>query len=85
MALVGSTAAVPEKEPLKCLAAFQLVREAEFVVFIFFFEEIEELGGGFHNGKRGRLRVVNYDRNTTWTLKLVSDTDKWGENVYHWG
>lgn len=76
---------MPEKEPLKRLAAFQLVGEAEFVVFVFLFEEIEELGGGFHDGKRGGLRVVNYDRNTTWTQLSVLDMDKWGKDIYHWG
>lgn len=41
LALVGSTAAVPEKQPLQRLAAFQVVLEAEFFVFVFFIEEIE--------------------------------------------
>ena len=42
---------MPEKEPLECLAALELVFESEFVVFVGEFQEVEEFGGGFHHWK----------------------------------
>lgn len=59
LSLIRGAATVPEKEPLQTLAAFQLILEPELVVFVGEFEEVEQFSGGFHDGERGRLVVIN--------------------------
>lgn len=53
VALVRSSAAVPENEPLVGLAQLELVREAEVVVGVVVADEVEEDGGGLEDGERG--------------------------------
>ena len=44
LALIGRSGAVPEEEPLEGLGAFEFVLEAEDVVAVEFFEEVEQFG-----------------------------------------
>ena len=50
---------MPEKQPLEGFAPLELVFEAELVVLVGEFEEVEEFGAGFHDGEGGRLGVVD--------------------------
>lgn len=59
LALVRRAAPVPEEEPLQRLATLELVFEAEDVVLVGEFEEVEQFGGGFHDREGWGLRVVD--------------------------
>ena len=61
LTLVGCTATVPEKEPLQCIIALELVLEAEDVVLVELLEEVEQLGAGLHDGEGRVLGVVDED------------------------
>lgn len=71
LSLIRGTATVPEEEPLQTLAAFQLILEAKLVVLVGEFEEVEQLGGGFHDGERGRLVVVDQYRDTAYWRQVI--------------
>ena len=58
LSLIRGTATMPEKEPLQTLAALQLILKPKLVILVGEFKEVEQLSGGFHDGKRGRLVVV---------------------------
>ena len=50
---------MPEKQPLEGFTPLQLVFEAELIVLVGEFEEVEEFGASLHYGERGRLGVVD--------------------------
>ena len=61
LSLVWCPTSVPEEKPLKRLIAFELILEAELVIFVGKFEEIKEFGTGFHDCERRGLGVVDQD------------------------
>lgn len=71
LALVGSSAAVPEEGPLQGLVALEVVGEAEFVLLVGEFEEVEEFGGGFVDSEWWGLGVVDEDGDAAWGQLLV--------------
>ncbi len=64
LALVRSTGAVPKEEPLQGFVTFELIREAEFILFIGELEEVQELGTGLHDWEWGILGVIDEDGDT---------------------
>ena len=52
---------MPEEQPLQTLTALEGVREAEVILGVGLLEEVEELGGGFHDGEGGRLAAIEED------------------------
>ena len=52
---------MPEKEPLQGLRALELVFEAESVIGVELFEEVEEFGGGFEDGEGRGVGAVEED------------------------
>jgi len=56
---------MPEEQPLQALAPLELVLEAEVVLLIVEFGQVEQLGRGLHHGERGRLGVVDEDGDAT--------------------
>lgn len=52
--------------PLQGLVAFELILEAELVVLVGEFEEVEEFSARFHDGEWWRLSIVYNDRDATW-------------------
>lgn len=44
LALIRSTAAVPEKQPLQGLVALEFVGEPELVLFVNHFQQVEKFG-----------------------------------------
>lgn len=69
LALVGGAAAVPEEEPLQCLAALKIVFKPKFVVFVFSFQKVEQFCGCLHDCERGRLVVVDEDWNAAFIVR----------------
>lgn len=61
LTLVGRAGAVPEEGPLQALVALELVFEAEGVVLVGCFEEVEHFGGGLHDWEWRVLGVVDQD------------------------
>ena len=61
LALIRRAASMPEKQPLQALGALKVVFEAEDVVFVRKFLEVEELGAGFHDAEGWGLVVVDDD------------------------
>lgn len=55
--------------PLQGLVAFELILEAELVVLVGEFEEIEELSARFHDGEWWRLTIVYNDRDAAWKAR----------------
>lgn len=56
---------MPEKGPLQGLVTLEIVLEAEPIFFVGVLEEVEEFGGSLVDGERGRLGVVDEDRDAT--------------------
>jgi hypothetical protein len=63
--LIWSTATVPEKQPLHNLALLEFILEPKTIVLVKFVHEVEKFCRGLHNGKRGRVSIVNDDGNST--------------------
>lgn len=57
---------MPEEEPLQGFVAFELVGETEDVFLIGEFEEVEQLGAGFHDREGRVLAVVDDDGDAAW-------------------
>ena len=64
LALVRSTTAVPEEQPLQTLTPLQLILEAKDVVLIREFQQVEQFGASLHDGERRALGVVDQDWDT---------------------
>lgn len=56
---------MPEEQPLYDLTLLELILEAKSVILIEFVQKVEKLCGSLHDGKSGRLSIVNDDRNPT--------------------
>lgn len=56
---------MPKANPLKTLAAFQIICEAEFVVLIRKLEEIQQFSTRFHDRKRRRHGIIDEHRDAT--------------------
>lgn len=59
LALIGSTAAVPEKQPLQALVALEFVGEPKLVLFVSDFQQVEKFGRCLHDGEGWGLIVVH--------------------------
>lgn len=67
LALIGSTAAVPEKQPLQALAALEFVLEPKLVLFVKLFQEVEKFGRCLMDGEWWRLVIVHKDGDTAFS------------------
>lgn len=61
ISLIGSTATVPEEEPLKSFAPLKLVLEAECVILVCEFQQVEKFRRRFHYGEWGWHGIVDND------------------------
>lgn len=55
---------MPEEEPLQGFVTLELIREAEFILFVGELEEVKELGTGLHDWEGRVLGVIDEDRDT---------------------
>jgi hypothetical protein len=60
---------MPEEEPLQTLTALERVGEPEVVLGVVLFDEIEEFGGGLHDGEGRGLAAVEEDGDTAVGVK----------------
>ena len=60
--LIRRPAPMPKEQPLQTLIALELVLEAEPILPIRKFQQVQQLGRGLHDGERRGLRVVDDDR-----------------------
>jgi hypothetical protein len=56
---------MPEEEFLDSITALKRICEAEDVILVGEFEQIQELGRGFHDRKGRTLSVVDDDRDSS--------------------